>query len=141
MKSIENDISNEIVINKSRFICVLCNINSKDDVLKKLNYYKFIYKEATHYCFGYIIDSYIKCDDDGEPSGTAGMPILNVLKNKQLEHVLCLVIRYFGGVKLGAGGLVRAYTKSVSECLKKAQIVELISGFQLEICFDSRRCD
>lgn len=135
MKSIEKEIVNEIVINKSRFITVLCNVSDKDDVDKKIAEYKNKYKDATHYCFAYIIGGYSKCSDDGEPSGTAGMPILNVLQNNDLTNLLCLVIRYFGGVKLGAGGLVRAYSKSASEAINKANILELIAGFYLEIEF------
>jgi len=136
MKTIKKDTTFEMFINKSRFICILCNINSKEEVLEKLNYYKSSYKDATHYCYAYIIDSYMKCDDDKEPSGTAGVPILNVLKNNKFEHILCIVIRYFGGIKLGAGGLVRAYSRSVSECLKEAEVVNLSSGFEIEISFD-----
>ena len=78
----------------------------------------------------------MKCDDDGEPSGTAGIPILNVLKNNELNYVLCLVIRYFGGIKLGAGGLVRTYSKAVSETIKKANIIDLTEGYYLEITFN-----
>lgn len=135
MKSISGEIINEIIINKSRFIAVLCNVNSKDDVNDKLKFYKDKYKDATHYCFAYIIGGYSKCSDDGEPSGTAGMPILNVLSSNDLTNVLCVVIRYFGGVKLGAGGLVRAYSKSVSEVLSCTDIVSLVSGFDIIIEF------
>lgn len=136
MKTIKETVINEIIINKSRFICVLCNINNSDEVKDKIDYYKKIYKDATHYCFAYIIDSYMKSSDDGEPSGTAGMPILNVLKNNNLNHVLCIVIRYFGGIKLGAGGLVRAYGKSVTEALNNGEIADLKNGYYLEISFD-----
>jgi len=136
MKSIKNEIVNEIIINKSRFITVLVNINSKDDVNNVLDKYQKIYKDATHYCYGYIIGNYSKCDDDGEPSGTAGLPILNVLKNNDLTNVMCLVIRYFGGIKLGAGGLVRAYSKSARDAINIADIKELIDGYYLEIEFD-----
>lgn len=136
MKSIKNEVINEIIINKSRFIGILVNINSKDEVNGILNKYKEIYKDATHYCFAYVIGGYSKCDDDGEPSGTAGMPILNVLQNNDLTNVLCIVIRYFGGIKLGAGGLVRAYSKSASECVNNADIVSLVPGFDMVIEFE-----
>lgn len=136
MKSIKNKVINEIIINKSRFIGILVNINSKDEVNGILNKYKEIYKDATHYCFAYVIGGYSKCDDDGEPSGTAGMPILNVLQNNDLTNVLCIVIRYFGGIKLGAGGLVRAYSKSASECINNADIVSLVPGFDMVIEFE-----
>lgn len=135
MKSIDEEVINEIIINKSRFITVLVNVNNKEEVLEKIKYYKGIYKDATHYCTAYIIGNYSKCDDDGEPSGTAGMPMLNVLQNNELTNVLCMVIRYFGGIKLGAGGLVRAYSKSVAEAINNGVIVSLVNGFYIELEF------
>jgi uncharacterized YigZ family protein len=83
----------------------------------------------------YITDSVKRFNDDGEPNGTAGIPILNVLENNNLNYVLCIVIRYFGGIKLGAGGLVRAYSKSASQCIKKAGINKLIYGKRISIIF------
>lgn len=136
MKTIKNTTVKEYVVNKSRFICILCNIDSIDEVNEKIVSYKKEYKDATHYCFAYIYDGYMKCDDDGEPSGTAGMPILNVLKSNDLEHVLCIVIRYFGGVKLGAGGLVRAYNKSACLALDDASLANIMDGYYVEILFD-----
>lgn len=136
MKSIEKDTINEIVINKSRFITILCNVSNKNEVKEIINKYKKKYKDATHYCTAYIIDSYMKCDDDGEPSKTAGLPILNVLKMNELNHILCIVIRYFGGIKLGAGGLTRAYANSANEVIKKAEIINLVNGYYIEISFN-----
>ncbi len=133
MKTIKEEVINEITINKSRFITILININNINEVNTKINEYKKRYKDATHYCTAYIINGYEKCDDDKEPSGTAGMPILNVLKKQNLTNVLCLVIRYFGGIKLGASGLTRAYAKSASEAIKKGSIVNLVSGYQVTI--------
>ena len=99
------------------------------------------YPNATHYCYAYIIDSYQKCSDDGEPSKTAGIPILKVLENNNLTNIICIVIRYFGGIKLGIGGLVRAYTKSVSEVLSNASFNELINGYLviLETTYDKQK--
>lgn len=93
------------------------------------------YKYATHYCYAYIIDNYKKESDDGEPKGTAGIPIMETLDKFKLNYVLCVVIRYFGGIKLGAGGLIRAYRKSVSNVLNsnKEKIIELIDGCILRI--------
>lgn len=136
MKTISKNIENEIIINKSRFICKLVKVYSEEDVMNALNSVKEEYKDATHYCYSYIIDNTERFNDDGEPGGTAGMPILNVLKQNELNYVLCIVIRYFGGIKLGAGGLVRAYTKSASECLNNSTLKELKIGFSIKILFD-----
>ena len=135
MKSIKKEITNEIIINKSRFITVLTNINDINNVKEKLENIKKEYKDATHYCYAYIINNHEKCSDNGEPSGTAGMPILNVLKQNNLTNILCVVIRYFGGIKLGAGGLIRAYSSSASEALNKANIVNLVKGYKIIIEF------
>ena len=135
MKSIQKEITNEIIINKSKFITILTNINDIDKVKEKLENIKKTYKDATHYCFAYIINNHEKCSDNGEPSGTAGMPILNVLKQNNLTNILCVVIRYFGGIKLGAGGLIRAYSSSASEALNKANIVKLVKGYKIIIEF------
>lgn len=136
MKTISKNIENEIIINKSRFICKLVKVYSEEDVMNALNNVKEEYKDATHYCYSYIIDNTERFNDDGEPGGTAGMPILNVLKQNELNYILCIVIRYFGGIKLGAGGLVRAYTKSASECLNVSTLKELKIGFSIKILFD-----
>ena len=134
MKSIEKFITCEIEMKNSRFICCMYPIQ-QDSISSILNEVKKQYPKATHYCYGYIYDSVKHSSDDGEPTGTAGFPILNVLEKEDLNHVLCVVIRYFGGIKLGAGGLVRAYTKSVTEALKEATFIELISGYKIEIQF------
>lgn len=134
MRTIKNNKEIEIIINKSRFICISYIINSISDVDVFLNEAKEKYEGATHYCYAYIIDSYKKCSDDKEPSGTAGLPILNVLEKNELNNILVIVVRYFGGIKLGAGGLVRAYTNSVVECLKD-NIKDIKKGIKLEIKF------
>ena len=135
MKSIQTEITSEIIINKSRFITILTNINDIDKVKEKLEEIKKKYKDATHYCYAYIINNHEKCSDNGEPSGTAGMPILNVLKQNDLTNILCVVIRYFGGIKLGAGGLIRAYSTSASVALNKAIITNLVNGYNITIEF------
>ena len=104
-----------------------------DKIIEKV---KEKYQNATHYCFGYIIDNYKKSSDDNEPSGTAGIPILNVLENNNLNHILAIVVRYFGGIKLGSGGLIRAYSKSVRLALNNTTIVELKKYDQYKITFD-----
>ena len=136
MKSIKNNITNTIIINKSKFICYLFKVDNINDINDTITYIKNEYKDATHHCYAYILDNIKKFNDDKEPSGTAGVPILNVLENNDLNHILCIVVRYFGGIKLGAGGLVRAYTKSVTETLLKSEIKELIKGYKVTIEFD-----
>lgn len=136
MYTIKDDVTNEIIIKNSKFICVIYKPYNINDIDIYINKIKEIYKDATHYCYAYIINNNKKFSDDGEPSGTAGSPIMQVLEKNNLNYVLCIVIRYFGGIKLGAGGLVRAYTKSVSECLKKANIKKLIPGYNVDIIFD-----
>ena len=135
MLSISNNISNEIVINKSRFITFLFRVDSLDDIKNYIDELNFKYKDSTHICYAYILDSVKRFSDDGEPGGTAGMPILNVLENKNLNHVLCCVVRYFGGVKLGANGLVRAYSNSCSCIIDMANIAFLIPGKLCSISF------
>ncbi len=136
MKSINKNVVNEIIINKSRFITKLIKINNEDEIKIKLDYIKKEYKDATHYCYAYITGNTKRFNDDGEPGGTAGMPILNVLENNNLTNILCVVIRYFGGIKLGAGGLVRAYTKTVTEALNNTKIIDLADGFSVRLEFD-----
>ena len=109
---------NEIIIKKSKFITKLYEIKDVNEINPIIDNLKKEYKKATHICYAYIINGQEKAVDDGEPSGTAGRPILNVLQKKKLNEIMVVVIRYFGGVKLGAGGLVRAYTKSTSEVIK-----------------------
>ncbi len=135
MKTTDKDYISEYIINKSKFISILCPIHSKEEVTTKLNYYKNIYKNATHYCIAYIIDEYSKYNDDGEPAGTAGIPILNILSKNNLNHILCIVIRYFGGIKLGAGGLIRAYSTSTKNVLNISNIVSLSKGYLITIKF------
>lgn len=136
MKTIEKTVTNEIIINKSRFITVILPVKSIDEINNYLKQIKEEYKGATHYCYAYILNSISRCSDDGEPSKTAGYPMLNVLTNQNLNNVLAICIRYFGGIKLGAGGLVRAYSNSVSECLKTAEIISLVEGIELSFSFN-----
>ena len=135
MKSSVAVAISEIVINKSKFITELTPITNINDINSILENIKDKYKGATHYCYAYKFENLKKFDDDGEPSGTAGVPILNVLDNLELNNVMCVVTRYFGGIKLGAGGLVRAYTKAVTSTLEEAMIVNLEKGSKITISF------
>ncbi len=135
MYTIKNNTDNTIIIKKSKFITKLYRINSISEINNIIEKLKIEYKDATHVCYAYIIDGIQKCDDNGEPSGTAGLPILNVLKHNNLNFILCVVIRYFGGIKLGAGGLVRAYASSVTEALNITIKKEIIKGINITITF------
>lgn len=136
MKTIKEEKESEIIINKSKFISIITKVETIDQVKDKLKEIKKKYKGATHYCYAYIINGYQKCSDDKEPSGTAGIPILNILKANELNYILCIVVRYFGGIKLGVGGLVRAYSSSVKEVLKKCEFGKLTPGYNIIIDFE-----
>jgi len=131
MKTINQNLKNEIEINHSRFICLLYHVHDLNEVNTYLTEAKKDYPQATHYCYAYIVANNQKASDDGEPGGTAGIPIMEVLLKNDLNYVLCLVIRYFGGIKLGAGGLVRAYSKAVSNTLNPSAIVTLTPGYEI----------
>ena len=135
MKTIMNNVTNEIIIKNSRFICCLYKIKNTNEAIDILNHIRLEYKDATHCCYAYIVDNLKKSSDDGEPGGTAGVPIMMVLENNDLTNILAVVIRYFGGIKLGAGGLVRAYTKSVTSSIEESNVVSLISGYNIDIEF------
>lgn len=135
MKTIKENKTTEYIIQKSRFITELIQVHTKEEINILLDKVKITYPGANHYCYAYIIDQEKRCSDDGEPSKTAGMPMLNVLESNDLNHILCIVIRYFGGIKLGAGGLVRAYTKAVTSALEQNSPVEMIKGYEIKLKF------
>ena len=136
MYSIKNNVENTLIIKKSKFISKLYRINKVNEINNILNDIRKIHKNATHVCYGYIVNNAEKCSDDGEPSGTAGIPILNILKRNKLNNILAIVIRYFGGIKLGAGGLTRAYSNSIIEAIKLTDIIELTLGYLIELKFN-----
>ena len=135
MNTIKEEREKELIINKSKFISKTYFINSKEDALKILDNLNSEYKDATHICYAYRVDNTIKYSDDGEPNNTAGLPIYNVIDKNNLNHVLIVVIRYFGGIKLGAGGLTRAYSNSASLVIND-NITELIEGYLININLD-----
>ena len=120
--SIKNNNIYEEKIKYSRFISLIFRVTSKEEVNKYIDEVKLKYPNATHYCYGYVIDQDIKSSDDKEPSGTAGYPILNQITSNKLNQVLIIVVRYFGGVKLGVGPLTRAYAKVAREVITKDNI-------------------
>lgn len=136
MYILKNDINYTLEIKKSKFICYLYYVENEDDIKKILNDLKEKHKDATHHCYAYILENKQKYSDDGEPGGTAGVPMLDILKLNNLTNTLAVVVRYFGGIKLGAGGLVRAYRNSVNDTIKQAEIIKYIKYTYLNIYFD-----
>lgn len=131
MKTIEKNLENEMIIKNSRFITNIYKVYDKNEVDSYLDQVKEQYPKANHYCYAYKIQNQTKSSDDKEPTGTAGAPILNVIEKEDLNNILVITTRYFGGIKLGAGGLIRAYTKSVTETLKQATYKELTKGYKI----------
>lgn len=111
-------------IKKSRFICVLERVQSADEIKPAITQLKKDYPQASHYCYAAKIGAFTRSSDDGEPSGTAGRPMLDVLNGSDADQILAVVIRYFGGTLLGKGGLVRAYSSSVAQALQEADFME-----------------
>lgn len=117
----------EIIISKSRFLTYVNRAETEEQALDFINHIKKLHPQATHNCSCYLIgehDNIQKANDDGEPSGTAGVPMLEVLKKQGLKDAVVVVTRYFGGIKLGGGGLIRAYGKATTEGIAAAQVVE-----------------
>lgn len=133
--TIDKEYSFELNIKKSRFIGYLFSIKNQNDAIEKIKDIRKKHYDATHNCYAYIINdngqTVIKSSDDGEPGGTAGVVIYEVLKKNNLTNILCVITRYFGGIKLGAGGLVRAYSQTTGETIK--QITNLIKIEEKEI--------
>ncbi len=125
MKTIAKAVESEINVKKSQFICHLFPTKTKKESKEIIIKVNEKYSDATHNCTAYIVSDGEGFDDDGEPGGTAGKPMINVLRKNDLHNVTAVVTRYFGGVKLGAGGLVRAYSKSVLEAINEAEILEV----------------
>lgn len=126
----------EILINKSRFIGYAMPINNEDEALEFIEEIKTKHRDATHNVYAYVLgeDSNIqRFSDDGEPSGTAGVPALEVLKKEDLRNVVVVITRYFGGVKLGGGGLIRAYTRGAKIAIDAGIIVDMTLHTRLKI--------
>lgn len=138
-KTVKGYSKDEIIINKSTFIGYSNNVNDEDDAkdfIQKINKKHY---DATHNCYAYMLGdtmSIAKCSDDGEPSGTAGVPILETLKKENLTNTVIVVTRYFGGIKLGSGGLIRAYTKGATIAINSNTIVEKLIYTPLNLTVD-----
>ena len=134
----------EKIIEKSRFITYSKHVESEEEARAFIAKIRSEHSLATHVCFAFISDklgNLQRFSDDGEPQGTAGMPILEVLKNKKLYETAVAVVRYFGGIKLGAGGLVRAYSSSAAENLDGADIRSLERCKEFEITVEYTQLD
>lgn len=137
MFTIVKDFRQEIVIEKSRFICTLKKVNSEAEAQEFIKAIKKEFWDATHNCSAYIVDEMAqRSSDDGEPSGTAGLPMLEVLRKNKLTNTAAVVTRYFGGIKLGAGGLVRAYTNSVAEAVRATGIAQKVLVSRFSFMYD-----
>lgn len=129
----------ETIIQKSQFLTYIERAETEEEALAFIDSIKQKHRSATHNCSAYLIgehDNIQKANDDGEPSGTAGVPMLEVLKKQGLKDTVVVVTRYFGGIKLGGGGLIRAYGKSVTNGLEKTGIVERKLHFLMKVSID-----
>lgn len=140
-KSVKQCSEAEYTVNRSRFIGRCFPVDSEEAALCLLGDIRKKHWDATHNCFAYRIgeNAAARFSDDGEPGGTAGKPIMDVLTGRGLTNVLCVVTRYFGGILLGAGGLVRAYSKSAADAVAKAGVVSYLPGTILDIPMDYSR--
>ncbi len=144
MLSIKVNDKYEETIKYSKFIALSFRVYSAVEVDNYLEMIKEEYPNANHYCYGYVIGSDIKSSDDGEPNKTAGIPILNQITGNNLNNVLVVVVRYYGGIKLGAGNLARTYAKMAKMVVKKENIITLVMGYDIDITFnysDSKEVD
>lgn len=126
----------ELDIRKSRFLAVAMPVADRDEAMRVVQSLRAEHPTATHVCWALLAGGQSGMSDDGEPSGTAGRPILEVLRHHELDGVLAAVVRYYGGIKLGAGGLVRAYTDAIAAALKTAERVERIAYANLALEVD-----
>lgn len=130
---------NEIILSKSRFIAYVDRAENEQEALEFIDKIKKMHPSATHNCSCYMVgefDNIQKANDDGEPNGTAGVPMLEVLKKQGLKDTVVVVTRYFGGIKLGGGGLIRAYGKATSEGIQAAQVVERKMHHLMKVSID-----
>lgn len=134
--TIAKNATYEQTIKKSRFICSIARVSSEEEAQQFIASIQAANKKATHNCFAYMIgdnDQIQRESDNGEPSGTAGIPILESLKLAKIHNVVAMVTRYFGGIKLGAGGLIRAYSNTTTEAIHQAGLVQRIKQAILKI--------
>ena len=137
--TVVGNAENTTVIERSKFICYAKGVENEEEAKEFIASIKTQNSLATHNCYAYVADDkglIAKFSDDGEPQGTAGLPMLEVLKNKKFYKTAVVVTRYFGGIKLGTGGLTRAYSGAVLDCLNVAKSVNMLSAEFLELNLD-----
>ena len=137
MKTIIDGKTAEVTEKKSRFIANIFHVENVTEADEKIKQINKKYYDAKHNCYAYIVDGIEKCSDDGEPSKTAGAPMLDILKKNQFTNVLVIVTRYFGGILLGTGGLVRAYSEATKRAIENS--VEIVSGerYIIEVSYEN----
>jgi uncharacterized YigZ family protein len=129
--SLAAPVHHELIIKKSRFIACVEPVSGREQALLRVAQLKAEHPDARHVCWALLAGGQSAANDDGEPGGTAGRPMLDVLRHQDLQGVLATVVRYFGGIKLGAGGLVRAYTDAVAQALLGAEKIPVVKRVQL----------
>ena len=139
MKTIIEGKTTEVTEKKSRFIANIFHVESVTEADEKIKQINKKYYDAKHNCYAYIVDGIEKCSDDGEPSKTAGAPMLDILKKNEFTNVLVVVTRYFGGILLGTGGLVRAYSEATKRAIENSDVVEIVSGerYIIEVLYEN----
>lgn len=139
-KTIEKNISGTIIEKKSKFIANIFYVESENEAEEKLTKIRKEYHDARHNCYAYRIKTQNgiiqKQSDDGEPSGTAGAPMLNILEKKEIINVIAIVTRYFGGILLGTGGLVKTYSEALTETLKNANYIVKEEGYVAQVLIE-----
>ena len=139
MKTIIEGKTAEVTEKKSRFIANIFHVENVTEADEKIKQINKKYYDAKHNCYAYIVDGIEKCSDDGEPTKTAGAPMLDILKKNQFTNVLVIVTRYFGGILLGTGGLVRAYSEATKRAIENSDVVEIVSGerYIIEVSYEN----
>ncbi len=141
MRTISSDVYAEITVKKSKFIASVFPVETKEEAEEKIKEISKKYYDAKHNCYAYVVENFEKCSDDGEPSKTAGTPMLDIIKKRNLQNVLVVVTRYFGGILLGTGGLVRSYMEATNNAIDKAEIVNKVKGlrYKIKVEYDSQK--
>ena len=137
-KTIAERCESRFTEKKSEFIGYLCPVRSEEEAAAFIEEIRALHRKATHNCYAYILreNNTARHSDDGEPGGTAGMPIYEVLRKEGLTDICCVVTRYFGGIQLGAGGLVRAYTRSAKDAVDSARVKRMADALRLTLTVD-----